>query len=76
MKLKNEVYDILKWCLLTLEPALITLIATLGTIYKFDTEVILLTIGAISTFLGAILGISSVKYNKVNYESDTSGVDE
>ena len=64
--MSNQVYDVLKWILLTFVPALILLISTLGTIYKFDTEVINATISAIAVFLGTLLGISSVKYNKQN----------
>ena len=47
-------------------PAVITLIGTLGKIYNFDTETIILTISAIATFVGAITGISNVNYNKNN----------
>lgn len=64
MKLNNNIYDILKWTLIIFVPALITLIGTLGQIYKFDTEIIVLTISAIATFLGAITGISSYNYKK------------
>lgn len=64
MKLNNKIYDILKWTLIIFVPALITLIGTLGQIYKFDTEIIVLTISAIATFLGAITGISSYNYKK------------
>ena len=45
-------------------PALISLIGTLGQIYSFDTEKIVLTISAISTFLGIITGISNYNYKK------------
>lgn len=62
--MSNKMYDILKWIVITFVPALIFLISTLGTIYKFDTEVINATIGAITTFIGALLGISSINYNK------------
>ena len=44
--------------------ALITLIGTLGKIYGFDTETIVLTIAAVATFLGAITGISNINYYK------------
>lgn len=64
MILPDKVYDILKWLLLTFTPALIVLISTLGVIYNFDTEVITLTIGAIATFIGALIGISNHNYNK------------
>lgn len=62
--LSNKVYDILKWFLIIFVPALITLIGSLGKIYNFDTETIILTISAIATFLGVITGISNVNYNK------------
>lgn len=62
--MKNKTYDILKWIVITFVPALIFLISTIGTIYKFDTEVINATIGAVATFVGTLLGISSINYNK------------
>lgn len=64
MILPDKVYNILKWLLLTFTPAVIVLISTLGVIYNFDTEVITLTIGAIATFIGALIGLSNYNYNK------------
>ena len=66
MKLKNKTYDILKWILITVIPALIVLITTLGTIYNFEdvSNIICLTISAIATFISSILGISSSNYKK------------
>lgn len=66
MKLKNKTYDILKWVLITVIPALILLITTLGTIYDFEdvSNIICLTISAIATFISSILGISSSNYKK------------
>ena len=49
MKMSNKVYDKLKYSLFIFIPALITLIGTLGKIYNFDTETIILTISAITT---------------------------
>ena len=66
IKLNDKVYNICKWSLITFAPALTLLISTLGTIYKFDTEVITLTIGAISTFVGTITGVSNHNYKKSN----------
>lgn len=66
MKLNDKLYQILKWGLIIFIPALITLIGTLGQIYNFDTETIVLTISAISTFLGVITGISNYNYHKEN----------
>ena len=64
MKLNDKVYNVFKWGLLIFIPAVITLIGSLGQIYSFDTEKIVLTISAISTFLGVITGISNYNYNK------------
>lgn len=64
MKLNSKVYAVLKWGLIIFIPALITLIGTLGQIYNFETETIVLTISAISTFLGVITGISNYNYKK------------
>lgn len=68
MKLSNNVYNILKWACLIAVPAVITLISTLGTIYGWDTTAITATIGAVATFIGALIGVSNANYNKV--ESD------
>ena len=64
MKLNDKVYKIFKWALIIFVPALITLIGTLGQIYNFNTEIIVLTISAVATFLGAITGISNYNYKK------------
>ena len=63
-KLNNKVYNVFKWGLIIFIPALISLIGTLGQIYSFDTEKIVLTISAISTFIGIITGISNYNYKK------------
>lgn len=64
MKLNNKTYDIFKWLLITVIPASILLISTLGTVYNLDTEIITLTISAIATFVGTITGISNYNYKK------------
>jgi len=63
MKLSNKTYDVLKWIALTALPACEALWLTLGGIWNFPhvTE-IGATIAAIDVFLGALLGISNVKY--------------
>ena len=68
MILNENVYKLLKWALMIVVPALITLISTLGTIYGWDTSTITLTIAAIATFLGVITGISNANYYKENSE--------
>lgn len=64
MKMSNRKYDIMKWCLLTLEPALVALITGLGVALNLDTGLVVTIIGLVSTFLGSILEISSANYNK------------
>ena len=65
MKLNNRVYDILKWIALILLPALGTLYFALAGIWHLPYgEQIVGTITAIDTFLGALLGISTLNYNK------------
>nr|DAP38391.1 MAG TPA: holin [Caudoviricetes sp.] len=64
MKMKDKTYDRIKYSLFIFIPALITLIGSLGKIYNFNTEIIILTISAITTFVGTVTGLSNVKYNK------------
>ena len=63
--MSDKTYDILKWVALLLLPALATFISTLGVIWNINySEQISLTIMALDTFLGAILGVSSSNYKK------------
>lgn len=63
--LSNKAYDILKFIALIILPAIATLVGTLGNIWNWPyIEQIVPSITAIDVFLGAILGISSVKYNE------------
>lgn len=65
MKLNNKLYDWLKWIAILLLPSLATLVAVIFKIWNlpYGNE-IAQTITALATFLGAILGISSVQYKK------------
>ena len=62
--MSNKVYDILKWVLLVAVAPTIAFITGLGELYGFDTTLIVGTISLVATFLGALLGVSNVKYNK------------
>lgn len=65
MILNNRVYDVMKWVSLVCLPALGTLYFALAGIWGFPYgEQVVGTIMAIDTFLGAILGISTIQYNK------------
>lgn len=64
--MSNKTYDILKWIATVVLPALATLTLTIGQIWGVTawTVPIGATIAAVATFLGAILGISSIAYAK------------
>jgi len=63
--MSNKVYDVLKWIAQILLPALATLYLALAGIWNLPyAEAISGTIMAIDAFLGVILGISSLQYNK------------
>lgn len=63
--MSNKVYNVLKWIAMLLLPALGTLYFALAGIWGLPYgEQIVGTITAIDTFLGVILGISTVQYNK------------
>ena len=63
--MSNKTYDTLKWVALVVLPAVATLYFALSGIWGFPYgEQVVGTITAIDTFLGALLGISSINYNK------------
>ena len=70
--MNNKTYDVLKWVALVVLPALTTLWLTLANIWGFPyAEAIGATMAAITAFLGALLGVSSVQYNKkINSKSE------
>lgn len=69
MKLNNKVYDILKWIAQYLLPALGTLYFALAGIWGLPYgEQVVGTITAVDTFIGVILGLSSMQYNKLENE--------
>lgn len=65
MKFSNKTYDFLKWIAQYLLPAAGTLYFALAGIWGFPYgEQVVGTITAVDTFLGVILGISTIQYNK------------
>lgn len=63
--MSNKIYDVLKWIAQILLPALGTLYFALAGIWDFPyAEAVVGTITAVDTFLGVILGISTINYNK------------
>ena len=67
----SKVYDVLKWIVLVVLPALTTLWLTLAKIWGFPyAEAIGATMTAITAFLGALLGVSAVLYKKINAKDE------
>ena len=65
MIFKNEkVYDLLKWLALVCLPALNVFFLTIAEAWQFNINVkaISVTICAVSTLIGALIGISGIKY--------------
>lgn len=65
MKLDNKVYDVLKYIAQIVLPAIATFYFALSQIWGLPYgEEIVGTISAIDVLLGALLGISTMQYNK------------
>ena len=65
LTLKDSVYDILKWVVVIVLPAVATLYAALAAVWGWPySEQIVTTINAVDTFLGAVLCVSTANYNK------------
>lgn len=64
--LSNKTYDILKWLVVIVIPALTTAYVGLASIWGFPyAEEVAKTSAVICTLLGAILGISTAQYNQL-----------
>lgn len=61
--MKNKTYDTLKWVALVALPAFVTFFLALAPLWNIpNAQAIAATITAFTTFLGALLGVSSAKY--------------
>ena len=76
MVFKNDkVYDILKWVVTVIMPALATFILAIGKIWGF-TEIavpVAATVAALQTFLAAVLCVSSIKYKLTANKEGSDG---
>ena len=65
MKLSDKVYDILKWIVMVVIPAITTAYVGLSSIWGWPyADAIAKTSAVVCTLLGALLGISTAQYNK------------
>lgn len=71
LTMNDKVYDVLKWVVMIVFPACSVLLVTLTKAWSWDIPIdaIVLTISAIETFIGALIGISTASYN-ANAESE------
>lgn len=65
MKLPNNVYDVLKWVVMIVIPAVTTAYVGLAAVWGWPyAEEVAKTSAVVCTLLGALLGISTAQYNK------------
>lgn len=65
MQMSNKLYDFLKWIAQYFLPAVGTLYFAIASIWSLPyAEEVVGTITAIDAFLGVILGVSTLQYNK------------
>ena len=70
MKIPDKLYDILKWVVIIVLPAIATLYAALSAVWAWPySDQVVTTITAVDTFLGAVLRISTATYNKEGNEN-------
>ena len=73
MVLNGRTYDFLKWLGLIALPALATFYGVVGKVWEIPhTAEVVTTITAVATLIGALIGVSTVNYNKG--KGDTDGI--
>lgn len=64
MKISNKLYDILKWVVIIVLPAMATLYKALSAVWAWPyANEVVTTVTTADTFLGAVLCISAATYN-------------
>lgn len=75
MKFSDKTYDVLKWIVMIVIPALTTAYVGLAAIWGFPyAEEVAKTSAVICTLLGALLGISTAQYNKDHQNKNANGL--
>jgi len=65
MKMNDKTYNVIKWIVLTVLPALSVFVGVLGKAYGWNgADLTVITINAVAVFLGAVTHVSSATYNK------------
>ena len=71
----NKIYDISKYIVQIILPALITLVSSIAVLYNYDATIIVGIISAVTVFLGSLLGVSTITYNHKK-NSTLSGLED
>lgn len=68
----NKIYNVLKWLCIVVSPAFCTLLITLNGLWAWGLPIEAITgsITAVTTFVGIVIGISSINYNKRILENE------
>lgn len=69
----NRVYDVLKWVGLIALPAMATLVGAVSPAWGMDgatTQAVVVTINAVATFVGALIGVSAYKGSKAGDDDE------
>ena len=72
----DRVYDVLKWIGLVVFPALAVCFGTVAPACGLDAGIsntVVLTLNAVGTFIGAVIGVSAIKANAKGGDSDEQG---
>lgn len=73
LKLSDKTYNVLKWIATYLLPCLGTLYYALSNIWNLPAgEQVVGTITAVDAFIGGILGISTIQYNKTKIADNST----
>lgn len=73
IKLKDSIYDILKWIALIAIPAFVTFLSVVLGVLDVDPKtvnIIVTIIAAIGTLIGSLIGVSTSAYKKEKEEAD------
>lgn len=65
MKMSNTCYDVLKWVVMIVLPAVAVFYAALAPVWGWPRpDDVVLTINAVAALAGTVLGISNAQYRK------------
>ena len=73
IRLKDSIYDLLKWIALIAIPAFVTFLSVVLGVLDVDPKtvnIIVTIIAAVGTLIGSLIGVSTSAYKKEKEEAD------